>query len=416
MRIHRLIPILVVLIVLALTTMTTSERSPIAVESGTATAQQEATEGEADEAEPTEADGVSSFPITETKEERDYDLYLDAAEIERRAKEEQSGGDSERATSPSRVPLSFNHVALPISGGLDHAVAGVATRNSGNGVIRLRGVPPGSTLVGALLIWGEITNQPVNYPVGFGPSCTPLTTFQGLMYGTTQQPCWNPAGVYAGYITNVTSRINPGINGDYQVKGLRSAIANNQCPWTDAACGGPSNGLVLSEGASLIVLYTNPCIPQQAQVYIHLGPRMFFGAHSVSHLTLSPPILPNMPTVKHSRIGADGQVASSFGSTPFFVGNPSCGLRSSPLISDERTWIANSLGGQIQIKGDGAGLNRDSDWNGYDGVPLNKLWDSHTDVFANSNFLAAGGGLFYTVRYQSQGDCIVWAAHILGIR
>ena len=50
------------------------------------------------------------------------------------------------------------------------------------------------------------------------------------------------------------------------------------------------------------------------------------------------------------------------------------------------------------------------------GEPLNKLWDSHTDVFGNGAFLALGGGLQYRVRYLSQGDCIVWAAHILGVR
>jgi hypothetical protein len=118
------------------------------------------------------------------------------------------------------------------------------------------------------------------------------------------------------------------------------------------------------------------------------------------------PINGNLANLKHSRIGADGQ-----------VGVTNCGLRSIPGISDERTWIENpATAGSIQIKGDGAGLNRDSDWNGDDGEPLNKLWDSHTDVFANGNFLAAGGGLSYRVRYLSQGDCIVWVVHILGVR
>jgi hypothetical protein len=46
---------------------------------------------------------------------------------------------------------------------------------------------------------------------------------------------------------------------------------------------------------------------------------------------------------------------------------------------------------------------------------LPNLWDSHTDMFANGQFLAGGGGLNYRVRYLSQGDCIVWAVHILGV-
>jgi len=236
------------------------------------------------------------------------------------------------------------------------------------------------------------------------------------VYGVTQEPCWGFGGQYAGYITNVTSAINAGINGDYLVKGLRTAISDGRCAWFNGECDGPGNtDLVLSEGASLIVLYTHSCVPSNAQIYIHLGPTMFAGAHTVTHSTLTPPIIPNMVTVKHSRIGGDGQVSLLSGSQGLAF-TASCGLNSSPEVSDERTWIVNSLGSSIQIKGDGSGLNRDSDWNGYDGEPFNKLWDTHTSVFLDSSFLAVNGGLNYSVRYQAQFDCIVWAVHILGIR
>lgn len=397
MRIHRLIPIIVVLFILAATTMTTVQNNLVGVESGTTSAQQAV---QAD-AIPVQTDGVSSIAADDTTSQAEEDLFLDAAEVEKRAVDEQSGNPP----PPSKIPLSFKAVPIPLPGGIDHAVAGVATRNSGQGVIRLRGVPPGSTLLSAVLVWGEITANPAGYGIGFGPDCAAGATFQGNLYGTTQQPCWNGAGVYAGYITNVTSQIVPGINGDYRVKGLKSALTNNRCPWGDGNCTGPGNALVLSEGASLIVFYSNSCIPRAAQLYVSLGPRMFFGPHSVTHATV-PAINGNLPNLKHSRIGADGQ-----------VGTLNCGLRSSAAISDERTWIENPVtAGSIQIKGDVGGLNRDSDWNGYDGEPLNKLWDSHTDVFGNGGFLAAGGGLSYRVRYLSQGDCIVWAVHILGVR
>jgi hypothetical protein len=390
----------VVLTVLALTT-TTIKHSPIAVESGTAVAQ---VEGETEE-EPTEAEGVSTFPQTETKEERDNDLYLDAAEVERLAAEEQNGDRA--STSLRGVPLSFKHVALPVAGGIDHAVAGVSTRNSGHGVIRLRGVPIGSQLVLALLVWGEIVAQPpqVVYPVGFGLVCNPVT-FQGFLYGTATQPCWNTAGTYTGYIANVTTAVPPGINGDYQVKGLNSLITNGRSPWPDGAIPAPNNTqLPLSEGASLIVFYTHPLIPLNAQLYINLGPTMFSGVHIVNHGL--GPIPANLQTAKHSRIGADGQVARHSGALPPFVFDPAAGLRSFPQISDENTWING-----LQIKGDFAGRNHDSDWNGDDGEPLNKLWDSHTDAFERT-ILAPPS---YNVIYQSKGDCIVWAAHILTIK
>jgi hypothetical protein len=401
MRIQRLIPIIVVLLLLTLTTMTSIQHKLTGVDSTTASAQQS---GDDDQLPTKQQDGISTVVANDTTAQTDIDLFLDADEVEKRALQEQAGDTS--VVDTAKVPVSFKHVPVPLPGGIDHVVAGVATRNTGGGVIRLRGVPPGSTLLSAVLVWGEIAAAPAApYTLGFGPDCAAGATFSAPVQGATAQPCWNPQGQFFSYLANVTSQIVPGINGDYRVKGLRSAITNGRCPWPDGNCTGPGNALPLSEGASLIVFYTNPCIPRAAQIYVSLGPRMFFGPHSVVHPTF-PAINGNLPNLKHSRIGADGQ-----------VGAANCGLRSIPSISDERTWIENpNTLGSIQIKGDGAGLNRDSDWNGYDGEPLNKLWDTHTDVFGSGAFLAAGGGMNYRVRYQSQGDCIVWVVHILGVR
>ena len=393
MRIHRLISIIAVLLTLALATMTT-----VRMNSDTVSAKRVAAVPQTDQ-----SDGTSSVVAADTTDKVDTDLYLDADEVEKIAAQEQADPSF---TPSGRVPYSFRNVPIPLPGGIDHAVAGVGTRNSGQGVIRLRGVPPGSTLLDAYLVWGEITAPPaLGYTVSFGADCAAGANVTSVVYGTTTQPCWNAAGVYAGHIVNVRAQIVAGINGDYRIKGLKSALTNNRCPWGDSNCAGPGNALTLSEGASLIVLYSNPCIPRAAQLYISLGPKMFFGKHTVNHPT-APAINGNLPNLKHSRIGADGQ-----------VGTLNCGLRATPAITDERTWIQNAFNlGLIQIKGDGAGLNRDSDWNGYDGEPLNKLWDSHTDVFSSGAFLAAGGGNSYNVIYQSQGDCIVWAVHILGVR
>ncbi|HKQ77394.1 MAG TPA: hypothetical protein VJ810_27090 [Blastocatellia bacterium] len=410
MRINRLIPLVVSLTILAVITLTVirlrsaeaqqarAARASIAT-STTATLQ-------------TEADGMTSTPSADTPVQKDTDLYLDADEVERRAQAEQADTTAS-AIAVSKIPVSFKAIPIPLPGGIDHVVAGVGTRNSGQGVIRLRGVPPASTLLSALLVWGEIAAppHPVIYNVGFGPDCAP-----GAIVGGTQFPngpttnCWAPPPAQTiAYIANVTAQIVPGINGDYRIRGLRSALTNNRCPWADSNCAGPGNALPLSQGASLIVLYSNTCIPRTAQLYMDLGPTNFAGFHTVTHAALPIPIRPNLPNLKHSRIGADGQ-----------VGVANCGLRAIPSVTDERTFILNSLGGAIQIKGDGGGLNRDSDWNGYDGEPLNKLWDSHTDVFANSNFLAVGGGLSYTVRYTAPLigpiDCVTWMVHILGVR
>ena len=75
MRIHRLIPTVVVLLILAAATMTTFQTNLVGVESGTASAQQAIT------AEPVESDGLSSVQAAETKEDTELDLYLDADEV-----------------------------------------------------------------------------------------------------------------------------------------------------------------------------------------------------------------------------------------------------------------------------------------------------------------------------------------------
>jgi len=320
MRIHRLISILAVLLILSAATMTI-QRKLVGVETGTVSAQQ---------TEPVQQEGFSTVAAAETSDRTDADLYLDADEVEKRAAEEQASDSATAAALAARVPISFKNVKIPIQGGIDHAVAGVATRNSGQGVIRLRGIPPGSTLLSAVLVWGEIAPNNFAYNIGFGADCSQLANVAGNSYGVTASPCWGGAQ-YVGYIANVTGQILPGLNGDYRVKGLRSSVQDNRCPWGDGACPAAAPAQFMSEGASLIVFYSNPCIPRAAQLYVHLGPRMFFGPHNVTHATI-PAINGTLANLKHSRIGADGQVGVS-----------NCGLRSMPGISDERTWIENPV-------------------------------------------------------------------------
>ena len=401
MRVKKLTPIIVSLIVLAVVTaILVRYRSVEAQEDRAAKAPITA---KAAIQQTEDANGGTTVPRPEITKESNSDLALDADEVEKRALAEQTGTATAAAAATSLLPVSFKHVALPVRGGIDHAVAGVTTRNSGNGVIRLRGVPPGSQLLGAVLVWGEIAAQPFPNAV-FGQDCAVGANVIGNALPPAPQPCWNPGGSFWAYAANVTAQIAPGINGDYRVR-VRSAIVNGQCPWGDGNCAAAPATLPLAEGASLIVIFANPCVDRRAQLFFHVGPQTFFwGPNNIyNHLTFIP--INGLPSLKHSRIGGDGQ-----------VGGVNCGLRALNIgasqWSHERTWIETFGGGLVaQIKGDG-GLNRDSDWNGYDGEPLNKLWDSHTDVFDNR----LAGQLGYRVRYESNGDCISWVVHILGVK
>src|SRR5215470_11796882 len=133
MRIHRLISIFVVLGLLALATTMTSIKIPLGVVSDTVSAQKviNPNPGEVSTAD-TQSDGLSTVVASDTSSQTDTDLYLDADEVERRAAEEQADSSKTDAALAARFPVSFKDVKIPIQGGIDHVVAGVGTRNSGN--------------------------------------------------------------------------------------------------------------------------------------------------------------------------------------------------------------------------------------------------------------------------------------------
>jgi hypothetical protein len=280
---------------------------------------------------------------------------------------------------------AFSTFRGTLNGGLDYVASGVATRNSGAGWIRLRGVPSGATPVSAILYYGSISTSA-------SPSvCLNGAPLAGVNFGTSAEPCWNATGTFFAYIAGVPlAAISPGINGDYRVSCLPSSVTDGTPPGT--------NVLPLSEGATLVVIYSHPSVPATAQIFINHGPQLFiFGAlNTVNFAVIGPHSF-----LKSTRIGADGQVG----------GNNSSFLS----VTDERTSIGPGFAFTspplVQIKGPGSGFNGDSDWNGADGEPLNRLWDTHTDILPGS--LIPAGNIFHTVQYISHGDCIVWVAHIL---
>ena len=183
-------------------------------------------------------------------------------------------------------------------GGIDHMAAGTGTRNTGYGTIRLRGVPAGARKVSAFLYWSEIYQGPI--------PANPTIYFNGfrrtgVIVNSTPFPCWGPNATHVTYRTWVFPYIVPGINSDYSVTGLASGLTTGQDPWV------PYNTVFpLSQGASLVVLYTDKSIPRGTWVQIHHPQTtQFFGTLTFTHL-LTLPI--TVDSIKHTRIGSDGQV------------------------------------------------------------------------------------------------------------
>lgn len=275
----------------------------------------------------------------------------------------------------------YANLKVPLPGGIDHLAAGVATRNTGYGNIRLRGLNPGAVVVSAIVYFGTVygSGQLVPTNVNFLFNNNLVT---GRLIGTTPDPCWGTGGKFAAYRAFVTAYVSG--NGDYRVDRLPSFLRDGRDPWKSY-----NNTAPLSEGASLVVLYSDKTVPYNSFVQIHHVVNLFYSNLTVFHWLPVP--IKNNSRLKHTRLGADGQAGF--------------GLNHGAYISDERSFI-NTL----QIKGTGSGLNKDSDWNGYDGEPLNQLWDTHT---MNVPYSIPIGATYYRVRYTSNGDCIIPVAHVL---
>lgn len=281
-------------------------------------------------------------------------------------------------------------------GGIDHMAAGAGTRNTGYGTIRLRGVPVGARPVTAFLYWSTIYDATTPIPAN------PTIYFRGFMrtgsiVSSTPFPCWGPGGTLVTYRAWVFPFIVTGINGDYPVTGLATGLTTGQDPWV------PFNTVFpLSQGTSLVVLYTHKDIPKGTWVQIHhLQGTQFFGPMTFNH-TLFRPI--TVDAIKHTRIGADGQVGG--------------GMPNISSMTDERTFLGPSSLSLTQIRGNGCGLtgSEDSDLNGTDGEPMNQLWDTHTmDVSG-----IIGPTNSYTVQYtQPSGpirDCVLPRVHVITAR
>jgi len=205
-------------------------------------------------------------------------------------------------------------------GGFDHMAAGTGTRNAGYGTIRLRGVPATARKISAFLYWSTIYTGPI--------PANPTIYFNGFrrtgsIVNATPFSCWGPGATHVTYRTWVFPYITPGINGDYSVTGLASGLTTGQDPWV------PYNTVFpLSQGASLVVIYTDKSIPRGTWVQIHHPQTtQFFGTITFTHF-LTQPIM--VDSVKHTRIGSDGQVGG--------------GMPNISSMTDERTFLGNSLG------------------------------------------------------------------------
>jgi hypothetical protein len=312
-------------------------------------------------------------------------------------------GDREAAAAVESEAAAVRFTTF--RGRVDHYAAGCSLRNFDSCTIRLRGIPTGSTVLGAFLTWGMICASTTACP------STVDIEFQGRTITSRRicigsQPCWVAGALFAAYVVEVTGLMpgtsaaplaNKVINGDYLV----SSIPSNP---TDRLGGDPfvpaTTALPKAEGATLVVVISNPGLAA-GWVSMHLGCDFFSGTLTVVNaLAIATPAAVSF--AKFTRFGADGQVGSS--------------TDASPIISNEKTYFkapGDAVCSAPQIAGDGSLEDRDSDWNGHDGKPLNQLWDTHT---TNVTPYVAPGVFSYCVKYVSLGDCMNAVGYVLTVK
>jgi len=291
------------------------------------------------------------------------------------------------------------------------AANGVGLRDVASGGIDLVGVPPGSTVVAAYLYWCWISlNAPVAglhdrmtmarvpriaRPGLTGPSLSLAVlrphSFPGVLVGSGLDPCWNGGGNFV-YRADVTTLVDGGDSYVVWLPAGAAGAADYRDPWAFPFPTGPH-----CEGASLVVVYTNPN-ESMGTTFIYdagLAGNMFL-ADPGTFYTLTGFFHPGNEA-RWIHVGADGQSGAGYQE-----------LHSMGL---ETTWFQGfPIAGPSSLT--------DSDWNGAGNKPLALLWDTAGhDVTPYLGF----GSVSATIQVNAPvpftiTDCLVPVCNVLWTR
>lgn len=271
-------------------------------------------------------------------------------------------GTGTGTTLGTPVPLTQTY-SVELKG--DYVAAGVGMRGTGppgGGTIAVPALPGGATVQKAFLYWAVMNDTTIASLADGNINGNPIT---GSLIGKTANPCWS--GDIHNYVADVTSDVLPG--------------ANNVL--TDFASGGTLTGQPILEGASIVVIYSDPAAPNKT-VIIHEGAVSFI---------LPPPQTTTFTgfsavagTSETTYIVADGQQS-------FPV--PNIGLRN-------RTYVDGTLTADYVLNGAGPGT---------------EFWDTLTQDI--SAFIPPSDTAV-TIEVESSqdfgvADCITWVAQVLSV-
>lgn len=279
-----------------------------------------------------------------------------------------TGGVEHASALASRADPTSGSLSLiasqSIHGG--YVSAGVGLRNLGFGSITVGGIPVGSSVVAAYLVWDILDNSDESSLAEGQLDGTPIV---GSPMGSGASPCW-PTNANYSFYADVTSLV--GGNGSYTLSGFASGGTDGSDPWS---FGSPAPE---AEGASLVVFYENPSSPETVlQLY---GGADETQSGNLLTADLSGFTVSGTPAASTTYIVADGQGA---GSEALFDESPLAGsefLGAAPQAAPTYTF--------------------------------GNLWDDSTFDVSSS---LTPGDTSETAGVEGFDDCLVWVGQVLSV-
>ena len=278
-----------------------------------------------------------------------------------------SGGTEEQGSPDTSASLANAFYSTTING--DYVAAGVGMRGTGSGTITIAGIPSGSTVVKAVLYWAIVDTPPENATFKNGTFAG--TAITGILIGTDTDPCWGYTTTTYAYRADVTSLVSG--NGGYALTGFATG------PATPVNSYGEATIPPLCEGASLVVVYSNPASACRDIV-------IYDGADTINE------------TVSSVSTGMTGFTASAAPSA-----------KTTYIVADGQDQFSDdTIFNGVTLASDTTAMPETTSFEGSDG----KLWD--TDTYDVSAYVLAGD-TSCTVKLQRGSDCLVHTAQVFSV-
>jgi lysophospholipase L1-like esterase len=246
-----------------------------------------------------------------------------------------------------------------------YTAAGTGMRNLGYGTISIAGIPAGATVKSATLLWDILADSA---GPSFAQGLLDGEAFTGTPWASGASPCWS-AGANFSYEADVTSLVTG--NGSYKLTGFATGQSDGADPWTSGSTA------PLDEGASLVVVYELPSMPE---VTVQIAEGATETPGGTASATLDGFTVGAKASASTTYIVADGQMP---GNTASFDGTTLSGVS---FPGNDPQAVPNYSQGN--------------------------LWDTvTTDV---SSYLKPGD-TSATIGVTGGQDCLVWVGQVLSV-